>query len=73
VNVLQNVGLAICNMAAGWLNDAAGAGPGNPAGFDGMLWFFGGLGFVAFGFIALLWRRELGPFRRGLELAGSEV
>jgi MFS family permease len=69
VNVLQNVGLAVCNMAAGWLNDAAGAGPQNPAGFDGMLWFFGVLGFVAFAFIALLWRRELGPFGRGLESA----
>jgi MFS family permease len=69
VNVLQNVGLAVCNMAAGWLNDAAGAGPENPAGFDGMLWFFGVLGFVAFAFVALLWRRELGPFGRGLESA----
>ena len=69
VNVLQNVGLAVCNMAAGWLNDAAGAGPENPAGFAGMLWFFGALGFVAFAFVALLWRRELGPFGRGLESA----
>jgi MFS family permease len=69
VNVLQNVGLAVCNMTAGWLIDAAGAGPGNPGGFDGMLWFFGVLGFVAFAFVALLWRRELGPFGRGLESA----
>jgi MFS family permease len=73
VNVLQNVGLAICNIAAGWLNDAAGAGPDNPGGFDGMLWFFGVLGFVAFGFVALLWRRELGPLRRGLESTGSKI
>jgi len=69
VNVLQNVGLAVCNMTAGWLIDAAGAGPENPGGFDGMLWFFGVLGFVAFAFVALLWRRELGPFGRGLESA----
>jgi MFS family permease len=69
VNVLQNVGLAVCNMTAGWLIDAAGAGPDNPGGFDGMLWFFGVLGFVAFAFVALLWRRELGPFGRGLESA----
>jgi MFS family permease len=69
VNVLQNVGLAVCNMTAGWLIDAAGAGPDNPGGFDGMLWFFGLLGFVAFAFVALLWRRELGPFARGLESA----
>jgi hypothetical protein len=65
--VLQNVGLAACNMVAGWLNDAAGAGPENPAGFDGMLWFFGLLGFVAFAFVALLWRRESGPLGHGLE------
>ena len=67
LNVLQNVGLAVCNMAAGWLNDAAGAGPANPAGFDGMLWFFGVFGFVAFAFVALLWLRESGPLGRGLE------
>jgi MFS family permease len=67
VNVLQNVGLAVCNMAAGWLNDASGAGPSNPGGFDGMLWFFGALGFVAFAFVALLWLRESGPLGHGLE------
>jgi MFS family permease len=69
VNVLQNVGLAVCNLAAGWLNDAALAGAANPAGFDGMLWFFGILGFVAFAFVALLWRRESGPRGHGLESA----
>jgi MFS family permease len=67
VNVLQNVGLAACNMVAGWLNDRAGAGPGNPGGFDAMLWFFGVLGFVAFLFVGLLWRRELGALGHGLE------
>jgi MFS family permease len=72
VNVLQNVGLAACNMVAGWLNDAAGAGPENPAGFDGMLWFFGLLGFVAFAFVALLWRRESGPLGHGLETVRSD-
>jgi len=72
VNVLQNVGLAASNLAAGWLNDAAGAGPSNPAGFDAMLWFFGILSFVAFAFIALLWRRESGPNGHGLEnVSGS--
>lgn len=71
VNVLQNVGLAVCNMAAGWLNDAAGAGPANPAGFAAMLWFFGVFGFVAFAFVALLWLRESGPLGRGLESGRS--
>ena len=67
VNVLQNLGLAACNMAAGWLNDRAMAGPENPSGFDAMLWFFGVLGLVAFLCVALLWRRELGPCGHGLE------
>jgi MFS family permease len=67
VNVLQNVGLAACNLAAGWLNDRAGAGPGNPSGFDAMLWFFGILGLVAFVCVAALWRRESGPLGHGLE------
>ena len=72
VNVLQNVGLAVCNLAAGWLNDENRAGPAHPSGFDAMLWFFGILSFVAFVFIALLWLRESGPNGHGLEtLSGS--
>ncbi len=67
VNVLQNAGLAVCNLAAGWLNDAASAGPSNPGGFDAMLWFFGLLGVGAFAFVALLWLRESGPGGHGLE------
>ena len=70
VNVLQNVGLAVCNLAAGWLNDNAHAGRANPSGFDGMLWFFGILAFVAFAFVALLWLRESGSRGHGLERAG---
>lgn len=67
INVLQNVGLAVCNLAAGWLNDKAHAGADNPAGFDAMLWFFGILGMVAFTFVAMLWRREAGGQGHGLE------
>ena len=67
INVLQNLGLAVINLAAGWLNDAAGAGPGNPAGYQPMLWLFGGIGFLAFVSVALLWRRESGPHAHGLE------
>jgi hypothetical protein len=41
--------------------------PACSAGFDGMLWFFGVFGLVAFAFVALLWLRESGPLGRGLE------
>ncbi len=67
INMLQNVGLAACNLAAGWLNDRAHAGPRNPAGYDAMLWFFGAIGFVAFLSVASLWWRESGPRGHGLE------
>ena len=61
VNVLQNLGLAAANLAAGWLNDLNAAGPQNPAGYGPMLWLFGLLGLAAFLSVALLWQRESGP------------
>jgi MFS family permease len=67
VNLLQNLGLTICNLAAGTLNDAAGAGKANPAGYDAMLWFFGLVGLMALASVLLLWRRETGPNGHGLE------
>lgn len=39
--VAQNAGIAGANLVAGWLNDRAGAGAANPAGYDAMLVFFG--------------------------------
>jgi len=67
VNVLQNLGLAICNLAAGWLNDANLAGPQNPSGYGAMLWLFGVLSLAAFLSVALLWRRETGQNGHGLD------
>jgi len=67
INMLQNLGLAACNIAAGWLNDRALAGPKNPGGYADMLWFFGVLSFIAFLAVAILWRRESGPRGHGLE------
>jgi len=69
INMLQNVGLAGSNLFAGWLNDAAAAGPHNPAGYAAMLWFFGSLSLIALISVLLLWRRESGPQGHGLELA----
>jgi MFS family permease len=67
INLLQNLLLAVSNLAAGWLADRAHAGPANPSGYDSMLWYFGLVSLLAFVSVALLWRRESGPEGHGLE------
>ncbi len=67
INLLQNLGLTVSNLAAGAFNDAAGAGKANPAGYDAMLWFFGLVSLIALASVLLLWRRETGPNSHGLE------
>jgi len=69
ITQLQNVGLWSSNRFAGWLADAAGAGPANPAGYTTMLWFFWLLSLVALSSVILLWLRETGPHGHGLEQA----
>jgi MFS family permease len=39
--VAQNAGISGANLAAGWLNDQAGASAANPAGYAAMMEFFG--------------------------------
>jgi MFS family permease len=53
--VVQNAGIAGANLAAGWLNDRAGASVLNPAGYQPMMLFFGILSALGFGFALLLW------------------
>jgi len=53
--VVQNAGIAGANLVAGWLNDAAGASAGNPAGYQPMMQFFGATSALGFGFALLLW------------------
>lgn len=67
MTMLQNIGLTICNLAAGWINDRAGASETNPAGYDGMLWFFLTLSCLGFVFAVLLRLREQGARGHGLE------
>jgi MFS family permease len=67
INLLQNLFLALSNLAAGWLADRAHAGPAHPSGYDAMLWYFGAVSLLAFVSVALLWRRESGPCGHGLE------
>jgi predicted MFS family arabinose efflux permease len=48
MTALQQAGVFIANIAAGYLNDRNGASATNPAGYDAMLWFFGLLSLAAF-------------------------
>jgi MFS family permease len=67
MTMLQNIGMMLANLAAGALNDASGAGPGNPAGYRPMLWMFLLLSLFGFVFAAALRIREAGPRGHGLE------
>jgi MFS family permease len=58
MTALQQGGVFIANIAAGYVNDTSGASAANPAGYDTMLWFFGLLSLAAFVFAALLFRRS---------------
>ncbi len=69
ITLIQALGMATSNLAAGWLADKAGAGAQNPGGYKVMLWFFFLLSLVALCSAVLLWRRETGPKGHGLEEA----
>jgi len=58
INMIQSLGLAAANYAAGWLNDAFGAGKANPEGYDAMLIMFATLSLIAFVSTLLLLLRE---------------
>ena len=67
ITLIQALGMAASNLAAGWLADKASAGAANPAGYSVMLWFFFLLSLTALASAVLLWRRESGPTGHGLE------
>jgi MFS family permease len=54
MTALQQGGVFIANIAAGYINDSSGASAANPAGYDAMLWLFGLLSLAAFVSAALL-------------------
>ncbi len=58
INMIQSLGLAAANYAAGHLNDAFRAGKDNPRGYDAMLFMFATLSLIAFGSTVLLLVRE---------------
>jgi MFS family permease len=71
INVLQSLGMGALNLAAGWLNDRAAAGPHNPAGYGPMLLMFFLFSLAGFVAVAALWRRESGPHGHGLNAPGA--
>jgi MFS family permease len=60
LSVGLNVGIAAANLAAGALNDAFGAGAGNPAGYAPMMMLFAACGAAGFAFAVRL-RSCAGP------------
>jgi MFS family permease len=60
MTMLQNAGLALANLIAGYLNDRGGASAAHVQGYAAMLWFFGVLSLAGFLFALLLWRHERG-------------
>jgi MFS family permease len=67
MTLLENVGMAVFNVAAGGLNDQAQASEANPAGYTPMLAMFFALSLFGFVFALLLRLRETGPHGHGLE------
>ena len=67
MSLLQQIGFFIFNLAIGTANDYSHAGPSNPGGYALGMWIFSMLGFLAFLFSFLLYKRETGPNGHGLE------
>ncbi len=72
MTVLQNVGISVCNVAVGWLNDAAGAGPHHAAGYAPMIWFLFLLSLVGCVLILRLWLRRGGATRASSPVADPQ-
>jgi len=54
MGMLQNVGLTLANVLAGYLNDSNHASAAHPGGYAPMMWLFGLLGVMGFLFATLL-------------------
>jgi hypothetical protein len=66
--MVQNIGLTVCNLAAGGLNDRSHASAENPDGYLPMLGMFALLSLFGFVFAAAIRVREMGPDGHDLEL-----
>ena len=63
MTMMQNAGLTVANLVAGYINDASGASASNPGGYAAMIWFFGLLSLAGFLFTLFLWKRDPGGSR----------
>jgi hypothetical protein len=59
LTAVQQAGVFVVNIVAGYINDGSAASAANPGGYDPMLWLFGGLGAVAFVCAFLLYVRSV--------------
>jgi MFS family permease len=57
LTAVQQAGVFVANIAAGYVNDQYAASATNPGGYTAMLWLFGGLSALAFVCAAILWIR----------------
>jgi hypothetical protein len=60
MTALQNAGLTVANVVAGYINDANHASAANPGGYTPMLWFFGLLSLTALLITLVLWLLDHG-------------
>lgn len=67
MTLCQQLGVAAVPWLIGRSNDALGAGPANPAGYNGMIWILTALASLGLLFALLLWRAESGGRGHGLE------
>jgi MFS family permease len=67
MTLCQQVGMAAVPWLIGRVNDIAGAGADNPAGYGGMIWILTALASAGLVFAYLLWHVERGPHSHGLE------
>lgn len=65
--MMQNAGLFVANLVAGFLNDRYGASATNPSGYDPMISMFTTLSLLGVVFGVALLRRERRPAGHGLE------
>jgi MFS family permease len=67
MTLCQQLGVAAVPWLIGRANDALGAGPAQPEGYNGMIWILTALASAGLLFAILLWRVERGPRAHGLE------